>query len=281
MKKLYGLFIVICCVVVCMQSTLAQGLNIGIRTGVGLSSYIGNPGENFDDKYITTDDWNSEGKSIVGFYVGLSASIGLSDRFSVQPEVLYTAQGSVVENPATYGADQTIVYTYNVSYLRVPLLAKYYVAGEVGSGFSLYVGPEVGFKIMQGGKLNIGGSQARVVRISAGNIEIRQGDVDFEDLTYEKFENFSTNIEKFNVKPGEDIDHFKRENKEGGEVDLLNALDLGLVVGFDYDFDLGLSAGLRYNTGFLNVFNTDIPYHKDTTFKNSTLSLSVAYLFNL
>ena len=54
--------------------------------------------------------------------------LSISEKFHFQPEVLYTMEGN--------GEDE-----FDVNFIRIPLMAKYYVA----DAFSIHAGPQVGF----------------------------------------------------------------------------------------------------------------------------------------
>ena len=86
----------------------AQNIHFGAKGGV-----------NFAD----LSDVSADGRT--GFHLGLLAEVGLG-KFSVQPEVLYSAQG---------------VDDINLDYLNIPVLAKYYVIQNL----SLEAGPQFGF----------------------------------------------------------------------------------------------------------------------------------------
>ena len=58
----------------------------------------------------------------------------MSDKFAIQPELLYSAQGGKI---STGGAN----YTTNLNYFNIPVMAKYYVA----DAFSIEAGPQIGF----------------------------------------------------------------------------------------------------------------------------------------
>jgi len=62
-----------------------------------------------------------------GFYIGGLVDFSVSEKFHVQPELLYSIEGAK---------------DLKVNYLRIPIMAKYYVA----EGFSLQAGPEIAFK---------------------------------------------------------------------------------------------------------------------------------------
>jgi hypothetical protein len=92
----------------------AQDVKFGAKAGLNLSSLA-----------------NAEGaKTQVGFHLGGYATIKVSDKFAVQPELLYSAQGAKFDNDVNY----------NLSYINIPVMAKFNVADK----FNLEVGPQVG-----------------------------------------------------------------------------------------------------------------------------------------
>jgi opacity protein-like surface antigen len=93
----------------------------------------------------------------IGFNVGGFAEIKVSDKFSVQPELLYSTQGAKSEESFE---GETIESEWNLSYLNIPIMAKYYVSEK----FSLEAGPQIGFLL---------GSKVKVESI----------EVDFKDNT--------------------------------------------------------------------------------------------------
>ena len=62
-----------------------------------------------------------------GFYIGGLVDFSVSEKFHVQPELLYSAEGAK---------------DAKLNFLRIPIMAKYYVA----EGFNLQAGPELAFK---------------------------------------------------------------------------------------------------------------------------------------
>ena len=73
--------------------------------------------------------------SRTAFHLGAVAEISLSDAFSVQPELLYSAHGAKDQNDSN--GDEV----FKVDYLTLPILAKYYVT----DGLSIEGGPQLGF----------------------------------------------------------------------------------------------------------------------------------------
>ncbi|WP_178984997.1 porin family protein [Winogradskyella helgolandensis] len=98
----------------------AQEVTFGAKAGLNLASISG------DD----TDDLDGR----TAFHIGAVAEISISEKFSVQPELLYSIQGAAFKED---GYEETLKYDY----LNLPIMAKYYVA----EGFSVEAGPQVGF----------------------------------------------------------------------------------------------------------------------------------------
>lgn len=92
-------------------------LSFGMKAGVNFSSVSGVKG---------TDGKDAKGRT--GFYVGGLAEYKISDKFSIQPEVLYSMEG----------ADKN-----SLDYIRIPVMAKY----EVVENLSILAGPSFAFRI--------------------------------------------------------------------------------------------------------------------------------------
>ncbi|HET8838581.1 MAG TPA: porin family protein [Flavobacteriaceae bacterium] len=88
---------------------------------------------------ITGDDFESP-ESRTAFHAGVLAELPVNERFSIQPEILYSAQGFSADG--TFGG---VDYTaeYKMDYIQVPILAKIYLV----NGLNFQVGPQVGFRI--------------------------------------------------------------------------------------------------------------------------------------
>lgn len=94
--------------------TNAQETKFGAKAGLNMSNYTG--------------DLDLDSK--VGFFVGGFAEIKLTDKFAVQPELLYSVLGAKDDNASL-----------NANYLLIPVMAKYFVTEQ----FSLEAGPQIGF----------------------------------------------------------------------------------------------------------------------------------------
>lgn len=99
----------------------AQETRFGIKGGLNISNVVGGDVDNT--------------KSLVGFHVGGLAEIHVVEKFFIQPELLYSAQGTKFDGPL--GTDGDI----KLNYLNIPVLAKYYF---IENKFSVEAGPQLG-----------------------------------------------------------------------------------------------------------------------------------------
>jgi opacity protein-like surface antigen len=83
----------------------------------------------------------AKGEMLPGFYLGAVSELKISEKFSFQPELVYSSQG--VKNIYSETLNGVTSHHHNhdvMSYIQVPLLAKYYLT----KGLSLEVGPQLG-----------------------------------------------------------------------------------------------------------------------------------------
>lgn len=99
----------------------AQKTRFGVKGGLNISTVVGGDVDNT--------------KSLIGFHVGGLAEIHVVEKFFIQPELLYSAQGTKVDGPLGTDAD------LKLNYLNIPVLAKYYF---VENKFSVEAGPQLG-----------------------------------------------------------------------------------------------------------------------------------------
>lgn len=119
MKKILVGIIVICAMA--SVDTRAQvQFSLGIKGGVNFSS-------------INVSDVNATWDGRTGFHGGAFALFKIT-AFAVQPELIFSQQGSTVKF-STQDLDA------NFSYLNVPVIAKFYLP----AGLNLQLGPQFGF----------------------------------------------------------------------------------------------------------------------------------------
>ena len=108
----------------------AQVVQFGAKAGLNLSTFTGDISDFADVK------------SKAGFHIGGFAEFKLTDKFSIQPELLYSTQGAKTE----FSYVDDMGYTYEdenlkFDYLVLPIMAKYYVIQNL----SVEAGPQIGF----------------------------------------------------------------------------------------------------------------------------------------
>lgn len=96
----------------------AQEIKFGVKGGVNFANL----------------EQDANGSSLTGFNAGGFAEIKLSEKFTLQPEVLYSTQGSDFSED---GYSDKL----KLSYLNVPVMAKFYVIQKL----NVEVGPQIGF----------------------------------------------------------------------------------------------------------------------------------------
>lgn len=116
MKKLFLMAIIL---IAGSTSMNAQGIDFGVKAGANFAKL---DGEGFD------------GDNLTSFHVGALVEINVFENFSVQPELMYSSQGTKVE-----GADD-----FKLDYISVPVLAKFYL---ISDKLSLEAGPQFSFLV--------------------------------------------------------------------------------------------------------------------------------------
>jgi len=116
MRKLVLLTVI---TVLGLSNVNAQKIKLGAKAGLNFAFITG---DNTGDLDPNTD-----------FHFGILAEIKIADKFSLQPEVLYSGQGF----DTNIESERSIA----LNYLNIPLMGKYYVSKR----FSLEAGPQIGF----------------------------------------------------------------------------------------------------------------------------------------
>ncbi|MES2812079.1 MAG: porin family protein [Bacteroidota bacterium] len=102
----------------------AQETKFGVKAGINMSNFGGD-----------LDGYDSK----IGLLVGGFAEIKLSDKFAVQPELLFSGVGAKVDD-----------VSLNLNYLAIPVMAKYFATEK----FSVEAGPQIGFLMSAKAKLD-------------------------------------------------------------------------------------------------------------------------------
>lgn len=123
MNKIFLLSII---AVLSISAQAQDDISFGVKGGVNFASLTGDDADDLDGR--------------TSFHIGVLVEIPISDEFSIQPELLYSQQGSQVTDSFD---GITIDNRLNLDYINLPIVGKYYVA----ENFSLEAGTQFGFNI--------------------------------------------------------------------------------------------------------------------------------------
>ena len=126
MKKL----VVVMIALFTLSIAQAQDVSVGVKAGV-----------NYGATLTSDSDYNAQFNPIIGPHFGVVVEIGLSDVFSVQPELLYSPSGFNYDDSAEEFSGLSYNLNGKVNYLNIPVMAKYYVT----EALSIEAGPYFGF----------------------------------------------------------------------------------------------------------------------------------------
>jgi len=161
----------------------AQNWTYGVKGGMNLAA-------------ITDDVDDAGGKMKFSFHLGAFAEYRFSDLFGIQPEFVYSRQGS-------YNKEGGLKEWMRFNYINIPVLAKLYIA----EGFSVNLGPQFGILLNSKYKEKDGGSTQKI------NIPGSKGlDVSFAmGLSYQLDYNWSINV-RYNLGLTDVNKHFDGKN---------------------------------------------------------------------
>ncbi len=130
--------ITICLILAASITTQAQIFKLGLKGGINYANQNGTT--------ITVNSTNYKTDAITNYHIGLLAEVKLGERFSIQPEVLYSTQG------AKYDAIGVVNdFTNDVGYISIPLMAKI----NLNNTFSLDFGPQASFLMSKKNEVSI------------------------------------------------------------------------------------------------------------------------------
>jgi opacity protein-like surface antigen len=124
----------------------SQFLQFGFKGGVNFSNYGGEEVEGIDFKNVTS------------YHFGLVTEFKLLENFSLQPELLYTSQGSEIEG---FG-DQI---KNELGYIALPIFIKFYLTDNQ---LSLEAGPQFSFLVSERNEIDLNDSNSFEMGIGAG-----------------------------------------------------------------------------------------------------------------
>jgi hypothetical protein len=120
MKKIIMIILIISYSITNAQkSKKDEGILFGLKGGLNISNFNGDIKDNSNRTSV---------------HIGVFSEIMINDRFSIQPEILYSGQGYSGSNEPGFSRSK-------YDYINMPILAKIYVAERI----SVEAGPQIGF----------------------------------------------------------------------------------------------------------------------------------------
>ncbi len=107
-------------------TSVAQEMKTGFKFGLNVA--------NLHEEGVDT-------KNKMGFHAGVFIEAFIGAKISIQPELLYSTQGSKEEGVLPFPYSIPVKTTIKMGYINLPIMFKYYPT----ENFSLTAGPQVGF----------------------------------------------------------------------------------------------------------------------------------------
>jgi len=129
--------IIILCTLFLSASAIAQHqkVKLGIKAGLNLAT-------------LTFDESELDSSSKAGFTAGVMIEIPMTKKFSLQPEILYSQQGTKTSFSDSDVTNSNYESTIKLNYLNIPVMLKYYVI----EGLSVQAGPQIGILLKANNK---------------------------------------------------------------------------------------------------------------------------------
>lgn len=105
----------------------AQLLKFGIKGGLNFANYTGGSVSGIDFKTITS------------YHAGIVTELKVFENFAIQPELLYSTQGSELKGLGDQVKNE-------LGYISIPVLAKFYLTSNE---LSLELGPQASFLVSE------------------------------------------------------------------------------------------------------------------------------------
>lgn len=139
-------FLVIIALIIGISSSHAQLVQFGVKGGLNYANYTGGNVDGFDFNAITS------------YHLGALMEVKVFENFAIQPELLYSTQGSELDG---FG-DQI---KNELGYLSLPVLAKFYLTSN---GLSLELGPQASVLVSERNNVDSGDSNTFDFAIAGG-----------------------------------------------------------------------------------------------------------------
>jgi len=193
------------------STIFAQGITKkGIKTGLNIATLTGNYAEGSNPR--------------IGFVYGCFVKYELNNRFSLQPEVLFTMKGAKFEYSG-------IKATNELNYIEIPVLVKLHIPLERRLNSNVFIGPALSIKITATCERESDDEvhERDIDNIPATDFGLVSGaEVEFGRLTVEFRYNYGlTSID------GQDIENFfNAENRQ--ENTMIKNSVISIMLGFSF-----------------------------------------------
>ena len=114
-----------------------EKVKLGVKAGLNLAN-------------LTFDENELNSSSKTGFTAGLMVEIPVAKNFSIQPELLYSQQGTKISFSDQDVTNSNYKSTIDLNYLNIPVMLKYYVL----KGLSVQAGPQIGILLKANNEYN-------------------------------------------------------------------------------------------------------------------------------
>ena len=117
-----------------VKTNLTKPFTYGVKGGISFNHFLGDIPVNLDPTLYT------------GFSAGVFGNYKVSDKFSIQPEILFSRKGSNFEE-FDYSFEQLQILNFNLDlyistdWIEIPILGMYHVDDK----FTIFGGPYIGF----------------------------------------------------------------------------------------------------------------------------------------
>ncbi len=223
----------------CSVFAFSQEIKFGAKVGLNLSNLRG-------DYPTGIDEHNSK----IGFHIGGFAEYEINDKFTLQPELLFSTQGNTYGYKDYYGGGSYYDgadYNLKLNYLNLPVILKYKIIEKLSIDF----GPQIGYLMSAKTK------------------------IDVTEDSRDPSQNYSVEIDMLN----DGTYNFGGTTVQGKAS--ANRLDFSLNLGASYDITEKIFLQGRYNFGLSTVDknSTNGTSTNSWNMKNSVFQLSAGYRF--
>ena len=223
----------------CSAFAFSQEIKFGAKVGLNLSNLRG-------DYPAGIDEHNSK----IGFNIGGFAEYEINDKFTLQPELLFSTQGNTYGYKDYYGGGSYYdgaEYNLKLNYLNLPIILKYKIIEKLSIDF----GPQIGYLISAKTK------------------------IDVTEDSRDPSQNYSVEIDMLNDGTY-NVGGTTIQSKASA-----NRLDFSLNLGASYDITEKIFIQGRYNLGLSTVDknSTNGTSTNSWNMKNGVFQLSAGYRF--